>query len=668
MPCRTTSWASRLFTTAFAGRELSRMMTWGTGDDRIGEYRAASPTEMCNAPQHILEPILLDRARELGADVRLHHEVISIAQDDDAVTAHVRPRDGSEEYTVTARYAVGCDGARSVVAEAGGFELQGEAGLGDAITVWIEADLARYTEHRSGALFVVCNPGSEDIVSIWTCIEPWNEWSTIFVRHGMAAQDLSEEAVLPRVRAAIGDPGVEVRIKHISPWQFNHVVASCYRRGRLFIAGDAAHRHPPANGLGSNTSIQDAYNLAWKLALVVRGGASEALLDSYNAERQPVGRQVVDRATQSVGEMAAWLGPIGLRGHQTVEEANAELDAIFGPDGEERRGELLKGLDVMNAQFNAHGVELDQRYESSAVVSDGTPLPASTRDPELYHHPSTHPGCPLPHAWLGRGTHDVSTLDLCAYDRFTLITGADGAAWEAAAAAVSEQFGVEIRPFRVALGQPDNDVYGHWTKLREVTDRGCVVVRPDRFVAWRSHDIVDDPTAALAAAMSQMLGRPDPPVHRHTTATTQGAPVTTDHPQADFEWNPAHLSYATDHLWAVLATGRSDGSPQQSMVGYIVDDQGRLVVSAKAFTAKWKNARRQPKVSLTVPDGRAHLVVYGTAETIEADPVRAELTADVFAALSGTGERPSPSDIIDSLNEQQRTVLRITPAKTMFLG
>jgi 2,4-dichlorophenol 6-monooxygenase len=216
---------------------------------------------------------------------------------------------------------------------------------------------------------------------------------------------------------------------------------------------------------------------------------------------------VVDRANQSVGEMAAWLGPIGLRGGQTVEEAQAELDHIFGPAGEERRLELLKGLEVMNGQFNAHGVELDQRYESSAVVNVGTPFAAPDRDPELYHHASTQPGCPLPHAWLGRDTHDVSTLDLCDYGRFTLITGAGGGAWEPAASVVSEQLGVEVRSFQVALGQPDNDVYGHWTRLREVTDRGCVLIRPDRFVAWRSDDLPDDPTAALATAMTRILDR-----------------------------------------------------------------------------------------------------------------------------------------------------------------
>jgi 2,4-dichlorophenol 6-monooxygenase len=497
----------QVFATTFAGRELSRMMTWGTGPDRIGEYRAASPCEVCNAPQHILEPILLDRACALGADIRLHHELVDIDQDVDGVTARVRPRDGSDEFDVRAQYVIGCDGAKSLVGERGGFAYEGEAGMGNAITVWIDADLTRYTQHRSGALFFVCNPGSDDIVSIWTCIEPWNEWSTIFVRHGMEANELSEESVMARVRAAIGDSEVDVRIRNISQWEFNHVVASSYRRGRMFIAGDAAHRHPPANGLGSNTSMQDAYNLAWKLALVVGGQAGDGLLESYDAERQPVGRQIVDRANQSVGEMGAWLGPIGLRGDQTAEEANAQLDELFGPNGEGRRQELFKGLEVMNGQFNAHGVELGQRYESSAVVGDGTPFPAYERDPDLHYQPSSHPGSPLPHAWLGRDTHDISTLDLCGYEHFTLITGADGGPWERAAAAVSRRLGVEVRPFRVALGQDHNDVLGEWTRLREVSDRGCVLVRPDRFVAWRQDDLVDDPTADLAAAMNQILDR-----------------------------------------------------------------------------------------------------------------------------------------------------------------
>jgi PPOX class probable F420-dependent enzyme len=123
-------------------------------------------------------------------------------------------------------------------------------------------------------------------------------------------------------------------------------------------------------------------------------------------------------------------------------------------------------------------------------------------------------------------------------------------------------------------------------------------------------------------------------------------------------------AFLRDHVWAVLATARPDGSPQQSMVGYAVDDQRRLVVSTKAYTAKWRNVLRQPRVSLTVPDGRACVVVYGKAEAIADEPERAELTADVFARLSG-GERPDPPSIVGALDEQQRTIVRITPTKTI---
>ena len=497
----------QVFATSFAGRELSRLMTWGTGDDRIGDYRAASPCEMCNAPQHILEPMLLARAEELGADVRLHHEVVSVQQDDRFVTAHVRPRDGSPEFEVVARYAIGCDGARTVVGRDGAFEYEGESGLGNAVTVWIEADLSRYTAHRSGALFFTITPGSRDMVGAWTCVEPWNEWSTIFLRPDLSPNDLDESAVVESVRAAIGDDDVPFRIKKISPWQFNHVVAAEYRRGRLFIAGDAAHRHPPANGLGSNTSIQDAYNLAWKLALVARGHADDGLLDTYNDERQPVGRRIVDRANQSVAEMPAWLGALGLVPGMADGEVEARLAQLYGPDGEEQRAALLTGLELMNGQFNAHGVELGQRYQSRAVAEEAEPPPQAGRDADLYFEPSTTPGSPIPHAWLAIGDRDVSTLDVCAYDRFTVLTGAGGQAWLDAAGKVGAELGVPIEGVPVSLGLRTNDVYGDWARRREVGDRGCLLVRPDRIVAWRAPNSVDDPAAALRGVMSKLLGR-----------------------------------------------------------------------------------------------------------------------------------------------------------------
>ena len=150
-------------------------------------------------------------------------------------------------------------------------------------------------------------------MSIWPCVTPWTEWNPFFFRHGWVPGSTDEADLRRYISEAIGDPEVEFKIKKISRWQVNHVVASNYRVGRIFIAGDAAHRHSPANGLGSNTSVQDSYNLAWKLALTLTGRANASLLDSYDEERQPVGRQVIDRAMTSHVQIEPWSAGNGLR-------------------------------------------------------------------------------------------------------------------------------------------------------------------------------------------------------------------------------------------------------------------------------------------------------------------------------------------------------------------
>lgn len=495
----------QVFATTFAGRELSRMMTWGTGDDRIGDYRAASPSEMCNIAQNVLEPIMLSRALELGADIRQNHEVRSVKDMGDFVEAHVVPRDGAPDFKVKARYVIGCDGSRTVVGTDGDFEFEGVTGIRDAVTVWIEADLTKYTAHRSGALFVTLTPGSRDTLGVWTCVKPWTEWSTILLRGNEDHYDFDEKTITESVRASIGDDSIEFSIRKTSSWQFNHVVASNYQRGRLFIAGDAAHRHPPANGLGSNTSIQDSYNLAWKLALVVKGHAGEELLRSYNEERQPVGRRIIDRAIQSVMEMVEWFNVFGFGTETSWDEANQKIDEIFGADGGPQRQKIFDALKLQNGQFNAHGVELGQHYESDAVVSDGSTAKADDRKSDLVYEPTTIPGNPIPHAWLDVAGEDTSTLDLCGYDQFTLITGAAGQGWLDAANSVASDLGIKMEAVQVSLGLPVNDVYGDWIKRREVNDGGCVLVRPDRIVAWRSMDLGSEPEARLRDAIEHVL-------------------------------------------------------------------------------------------------------------------------------------------------------------------
>jgi 2,4-dichlorophenol 6-monooxygenase len=517
---------NNVWATSFADPELARLSTWGTAADRISDYAAASPTQMCNIPQHLLEPVILHGARRAGADIRFTTELITISQDAERVHAVVRRRDTGEEYTIRARYAIGADGGRSRVAEQLGFPFAGETGLGAAANVWLEADLTRYCAHRPGTLYWMCRPGSDYWVGsgTWICVKPWTEWVLLFMYDPAEEPDLSEAAVLERARLTIGDPDIDIRIKSVAEWEINHVVATQYRQGRVFLAGDAAHRHPPANGLGTNTSIQDVYNLSWKLTAVLRGQAGPALLDSYHDERQPVGHQVVDRAMKSVADMAPISAALGFRAGQSPEDGWASLDELVTDtaEGERRRAELAAAVRLQNYQFNCHGVELGQRYVSSAVSDDATPWPQPDRDPELYYQATTHPGAHLPHAWLQRGTELVSTLDLAGSGHFSLLTGIGGEPWREASAKLAAETGVEFMVHTIGLRCDHEDVYGDWARLRETGDSGCVLVRPDGHIAWRARGGAADPVATLRDVITRVLARDN---LSEPTGTDPGGPT-----------------------------------------------------------------------------------------------------------------------------------------------
>jgi 2,4-dichlorophenol 6-monooxygenase len=164
-------------------------------------------------------------------------------------------------------------------------------------------------------------------------------------------------------------------------------------------------------------------------------------------------------------------------------------------------------------------VELGQRYRSRAVVSDGTPEPQYTRDPELYYHPTTWPGARLPHCWLGDGGHKISTHDLIGKGGFTLLTGISGQRWEPAAQGVSERLGVAIAAHVIGPFRRYTDLYDDWARLREVAEDGCVLVRPDAHVAWRAAGMVADPAGELQSALESVLDRnPDSPAHARVYA------------------------------------------------------------------------------------------------------------------------------------------------------
>ncbi|UDM52775.1 FAD-dependent monooxygenase [Cupriavidus sp. MP-37] len=505
--------SNNIWATSFAGTEIARLQTWGSSEQRKADYALASPSEMCNAPQHLLEPEILACARERGAEFMFNTELTQITQDDAEVTAILKDRLTDEAIRVKARYVIGADGGASTVVPQCGFEMDGKMGLGAAVNCWLEVDLAKYCEHRPGVLYWMTQPGNDYWVGSGTyiCVRPWNEWVLLFMYDPAQGEpDLSEDAVIRRARATIGDDALPIKVKAVSKWQINHVAARTMRKGRVFIAGDAAHRHPPANGLGTNTSIQDAFNLAWKLAYVIRGDADDTLLDTYSAERQPVARQVVDRAMKSVQDMLPIAKALGFGPGQSEAEGWANVDELFSDTetGRARRRALQDAVELQNYQFNCHGVELGQVYQSSAVVPDGLPREPAARDPELYYHPSSSPGGVVPHAWLERLKARVSTLDLVGHGRFTLLTGIGGQAWKDIAARLSDRLGVGIDV--VSIGGPNcdaHDVYGTWSRLRGISDAGAILVRPDRFVSWRRQALDAEAEQSLSDAMHAILGR-----------------------------------------------------------------------------------------------------------------------------------------------------------------
>jgi 2,4-dichlorophenol 6-monooxygenase len=503
--------ANNVWHTSLAGLEVARLHAWGSGPDRAADYRRASPCPMVNCPQTVLEPVLLEAARERPeADIRFGHEFLSFAQDPDGVSATMRDRASGTTYEVRCDYLIGADGGRSRVVEQAGLPIEGESGLATAVNVWFEADLAPYLAHRPGVLYWHAAPGTPFLTGAGTliCHRPWDEFVMV-CSYDPATETIphSEDFAVERIRQIVGDPTIVPVIKGFSTWTINHQVAGRYHDGRVLAIGDAVHRHPPTNGLGLNTSIADAFNLAWKLAMVLRGQAGQALLDTYSSERQPVGRQVVDRALQSAGEMAAVKEALGFVPDQSEADGWAALDALYqpGPAGDRRRAALREALALMNYQFNAHGVDLGYRYRAGAIVPDGTPEPLPVRDPQLYHQPTTWPGAHLPHAWLdGRGRR-ISTLDLVAGTHFSLITGIGGDAWTAAARRATEVTGVPVDVHHIGTRDGLHDGYGDWAELREVHSSGAVLVRPDRHVAWRAEQYTSGAAAGLCEVMQQVL-------------------------------------------------------------------------------------------------------------------------------------------------------------------
>lgn len=395
-----------VFCESLAGEEIGRMNSWGTQPLSKAEHLLSSPTFMNDLPQTFMEPLLFSTACKRGTQARMSTEYKSHVQDADGVTTTCLDRLTGRQVTIRSKYLIGADGGNSLVVENEGMPIESTMGVGGSMNILFRADLSKYVAHRPSVLYWMMQPGA-DVggigMGLVRMIRPWNEWLIVWGYDiNEPAPDVDEAMATEVACQLVGDPALDIELLSANTWTVNDAYATQLSKGRVFIMGDAAHRHPPSNGLGSNTSIQDAFNLCWKLASVLKGQAGEALLDTYNVERAPIAKQMVTRANQSIGEFGPIFEALGMTGGTDIQKIKANMDARCGtgPEAEAQRAALNAAIAFKKYEFDAHGVEMNQRYRSSAVVADGQPEPEFAKDADLHYQPTTWPGARIPHAWL----------------------------------------------------------------------------------------------------------------------------------------------------------------------------------------------------------------------------------------------------------------------------
>ncbi len=506
------------FQTSLAGegpldaRLLHELDAFGGGSLRA-TYEADAAILPTNLPQHRLEPLLRRQAEQRAPGrVLFHHELVSW-DDHEGIRAKVRNRYTGEILTVHARYLIAADGGKTV-GPALGIAMHGPTRLVEVTTVHFRADLSRWWS--DGPLLTwFLNPESAALsgAALVEMGPTWGrhseEWGLHFALPPEDPARGDPAALVDRIRHVLRVPDLALEVLAVSHWMIEGVLAERYRHGRVFLAGDAAHRHPPATGLGLNTAVQDAHNLCWKLAAVLSGAAQDSLLDSYEAERRPIGQRTVDWAMfASANHQVIMDAAIGLGPHLPPVMRPMMFGMYLDPSpmGETARQRGAEIFGTHRLECQAHDIELGGSYASAAVVSDGSAAPP--RDPmgQVYR-PTTRPGHRLPHAWLEADGARISTHDLVGTRAgFALITGAEGAPWASAAAALARELGISIQHVAIGPGH-DQDVDGQWARVGGISPGGAVLVRPDNHVAWRAEHLPAQPRAALAGALTAILAR-----------------------------------------------------------------------------------------------------------------------------------------------------------------
>jgi 2,4-dichlorophenol 6-monooxygenase len=497
------------------GRQIGAVESWGAGyTDPM--YVEASAYRTANLPQIRLEPLLRARAEELNpGGIRFHNELVALTDTGDGVVATVRNHADGSDYVVRARYLIGADGGRTVGPSVG-IELAGQRELMRIVSTHMSADLSAWAKDDDVLIRWMINPdfGGSFASGILVPMGPdhWGPRSEEWVFHQQYPADdpdaLVPEKVVARLRVTLGLPDdVDIKVHHVSPWMLEGVLADRFRSGSVFVVGDAAHRHPPTGGLGLTSAVHDVYNLCWKLVYVLRGVAGEELLDSYEPERRAADGNNVTCSLNNAFNHFTIDNALAMSPEKSAEENWDELRPLWedGPKSAEKRHAVNQALVSQSMEFHHINTELGYTYASTAVVDDGS-APHQPLDPVRIYEPRTKPGHPLPHAFVEREGERLPIGNLVHTGKFLVLAGENGRDWVEAARVVAAETGVPIVAGTAGvLGCDYIDVRAGWTRSREISPTGAVLVRPDRYVAFRSVAGVDDPEGSLRDALSAVL-------------------------------------------------------------------------------------------------------------------------------------------------------------------
>jgi 2-polyprenyl-6-methoxyphenol hydroxylase-like FAD-dependent oxidoreductase len=447
-----------IYLTSLTGYELGRERFPGIGQAAAPKE---SPQRRERCPQNMFDPILREFAgSQERVTLRYRTRLVSFVQNSDRVIATVENAETGALEEIPARYIVGCDGARSLVRETLGIRM-----LGNPVLTYTTNVIFRCPHllslHDKGKGYRHIFIGPEGTWSTIVAINGRDQWR-FSVIGGSDQREYRAEEIKAAIRRAVGRD-FEFEILSVLPWVRRELVAECYRHGRGFIAGDAAHVMSPTGGFGMNTGIGDAVDLSWKLAATLEGWGGAGLLDSYSEERQPVGARNVAEASGNLRRM------LSVGAHSNIADDTPQGAATRATVGREF-------TEMMRQEWFTLGIHLGYRYEGSPICRpDDTAAPA---DDARTYVPMARPGHRAPHAWLSDGR---STLDL--FGRAFTLLGFATQPQEAAPlleAALQQRVPLAF----IALSEP---------KVAALYGRRFVLVRPDGHVAWRDDRIPADP-------------------------------------------------------------------------------------------------------------------------------------------------------------------------------